>query len=92
MSPPVDGPGDDVGDTSCRVAAHAFLAAATMASSEVPVGLIAITVNKLRRLFQALIIDPARHVADPVVRSIFRRRHQATAENSHYASQALTEP
>jgi exodeoxyribonuclease V beta subunit len=36
------------------IAAHAFLAAATAASAKSPDGLIAITVNELRRLFHAL--------------------------------------
>ncbi|GAA2714130.1 hypothetical protein Apa02nite_094530 [Actinoplanes palleronii] len=78
--------------TTLVITAHAFLAAATTASSETPHGLIAITVNELRRLFHALIISPARRVADAIAWSIYRRRHQATAKTSHYARQALTEP
>ncbi len=52
--------------TTLVIAAHAFLAAATTASTESPDGLIAITVNELRRLFHALVIDPARRVADVI--------------------------
>jgi SRSO17 transposase len=78
--------------TTLVIAAHAFLAVATAASSTSPNGLIAITVNELRRLFHALIINPARRVADVIAWSIYRRRHQDTAKTSHYARQALTEP
>ena len=78
--------------TTLVIAAHAFLAAATTASTESPDGLIDITVNELRRLFHALIIEPARRVPDVIAWSIFRRRHQNSAKTSHYTRQALTEP
>ena len=78
--------------TTLVIAAHAFLAAATTVSTESPDGLIAITVNELRRLFHALVIDPARRVADVIAWSIYRRQHQDQARTSHYARQALTEP
>ncbi|WP_446220840.1 IS701 family transposase [Micromonospora sp. IBHARD004] len=78
--------------TTLVIAAHAFLAAATTVTTSSPDGLIAITVNELRRLFHALIIDPARRAADVIAWSLFRRRHQAAAKTSHYTRQALTEP
>ena len=78
--------------TTLVIAAPAFLAAATTVSTESPDGLIAITVNELRRLFHALVIDPARRVADVIAWSIYRRRHQDQAKTSHYARQALNEP
>lgn len=78
--------------TTLVIAAHAFLAAATTVSTESPDGLIAITVNELRRLFHALVIDPIRRVADVIAWSIYRRRHQDQAKTSHYARQALTDP
>lgn len=78
--------------TTLVIAAHAFLAVAAAATSRRSNDLIAITVNELRRLFHALIIDPARRIADVIAWSIYRRRHQATAKTSHYARQALTEP
>jgi hypothetical protein len=65
---------------------------ATAASSTNPDGLIDITINELRRLFRALVLEPARHIADVIAWSIFRRRHQDTAKTSHYAGEALTEP
>ncbi|MGC4851794.1 IS701 family transposase [Micromonospora sp. DT15] len=78
--------------TTLVIAAHAFLAAAAAASTTTPDGLIPITVNELRRLFHALVIEPARRVGDVIAWSIFRRQHQAEAKISHYARQALTEP
>ncbi|GAB7039664.1 IS701 family transposase [Catenuloplanes niger JCM 9533] len=78
--------------TTLVIAAHAFLAAATAISTSSPDGLIDITVNELRRLFHALILEPARPAADVIAWSIFRRRHQDAAKISHYARQALTEP
>ncbi|RGC69533.1 hypothetical protein C5N14_09670 [Micromonospora sp. MW-13] len=78
--------------TTLVIAAHAFLAAATATSTPSPGGLITITVNELRRLFHALIIEPARRIADVIAWSIFRRRHQAAAKTSHYERQKLTEP
>jgi SRSO17 transposase len=78
--------------TTLVIAAHAFLAAAITVCTNSPDDLIAITVNELRRLFHALIIDPARRTADAITWSIWRRRHQHHAKISHYARQALTEP
>ena len=69
-----------------------MLAAPTTASTEIPDGLIAITVNELRRLFRALVIDPVRRVADVIAWSIRRRKHRNQAKTSHYARQARTEP
>ena len=78
--------------TTLVIAAHAFLAAATTVCTPSHDGLIAVTVNELRRLFHALVIEPARRIADVIAWSIYRRRHQHTAKTSHYARQALTEP
>lgn len=50
--------------TTLGIAAHAFRAAAAAASTTTPHGLIPITVNELRRLFHALIIEPTRRVGD----------------------------
>ncbi|WP_456238645.1 hypothetical protein [Plantactinospora sonchi] len=78
--------------TTLVIATHAFLAAATAASTTSPNDLTTITVNELRRLFHALIINPVRRVPDVIAWSIYRRRHQHQAKTSHYARQALTEP
>jgi len=53
---------------------------------------MAVAVNKLRRLFYALTLEPARRIANAISWSIYRRRHQNAAKISHYARQALTEP
>ncbi|MET8090569.1 IS701 family transposase [Micromonospora sp. NPDC005220] len=79
--------------TTLAILAHAFLAAATTHRSHPdPAGLIPLTVNELRHLFNILIIEPARRRCDPLLWSVRRRRHQARAMTSHYARQALTEP
>jgi hypothetical protein len=79
--------------TTLAILAHAFLAAATAHRTRPhPPGLIPLTVNELRHLFNVLIIEPGRRHTDPLAWSIRRRRHQARAMASHYAKQALTEP
>ncbi|MEU4789737.1 IS701 family transposase [Micromonospora tulbaghiae] len=79
--------------STLAILAHAFLAAATTHRSRPdPAGLIALTVNELRHLFNILIIEPTRRRCDPLLWSVRRRRHQARAMTSHYARQALTEP
>lgn len=80
--------------TTLAILAHAFLAVAIAGHRRRrdPAGLIALTVNELRHLFNVLIIEPSRRHGDPLLWSIRRRRHQAQAMTSHYARQALTEP
>ncbi|MFE9693822.1 hypothetical protein [Micromonospora sp. NPDC005806] len=79
--------------TTPAILAHAFLAAATAHHSRPePAGLIPLTVNELRHLFNVLIIEPSRRRTDPLIWSIRRRRHQARATTSHYSRQALTQP
>lgn len=79
--------------TTLAILAHAFLAAATTHRSRPdPAGLIALTANELRHLFNILIIEPTRRHCDPLLWSVRRRRHQQRAMTSHYARQALTEP
>lgn len=58
--------------TTLVIAAHAFLAAAAAASTTSPNGLIPITVNEVRRLFHALIIEPTRRVGDPLCQDLER--------------------
>ncbi|WBB57516.1 IS701 family transposase [Verrucosispora sp. WMMD573] len=78
--------------TTLTILAHAFLATATAGHRHQPTGLIPMTVNELRHLFNILIIEPTRRHTDPLLWSIRRRRHQARAMTSHYARQALIEP
>jgi SRSO17 transposase len=75
--------------TTLAILAHAFLAAATARRTQPnPSGLIPLTVNELRRLFNVLIIEPSRRHTDPLTWSIRRRRHHARAMTSHYARQS----
>ena len=63
--------------------AHAFLTvmtpAAERAAKPVPDGLIPITVNELRKLFDALLLRPNHSPERLHQWSIWRRRHQARA-------------
>jgi len=67
--------------------AHAFLAVATAverALSPPPAGLIELTVNEFRRLFDAILLT-ARHSTDTLLAwSQWRRRHQEIARECHY--------
>jgi hypothetical protein len=67
--------------------AHAFLAVATAIERDTtptPVGLIALTVNEFRRLFDALLLATNHTVATLLAWSRWRRRHQYRARLSHY--------
>jgi SRSO17 transposase len=67
--------------------AHAFLTVITAAertNRPSPDGLIPITVNELRRLFEALLLRPKRSPTRLLHWSTWRRRHQARARASHY--------
>ncbi len=73
--------------TTLGMLAHAFLAVTTAAEREhapSPTGLIELTLNELRRLFDALLLGPALTTADLLRWSHWRRRHQARARDSHY--------
>jgi hypothetical protein len=67
--------------------AHAFLAVATAIEREhtpTPDGLIELTVNEIRRLFDAL-LSAARHTIGTLLAWLtWRRRHQAHARDCHY--------
>jgi SRSO17 transposase len=67
--------------------AHAFLAIATAIERDhapAPTGLIELTVNEFRRLFDALLLG-AKHTIDTLLTwSRRRRRHQARARECHY--------
>jgi hypothetical protein len=49
-----------------------------------PDGLIALTCNEIHRLFNRLILEPARRLPSPLTWSYWRRRHQHRARTSHY--------
>jgi excisionase family DNA binding protein len=68
--------------TTLAMLAHAFLAVATAAqraAHPTPTGLIALTVNEFRRLFDALLLATRHTVATLLAWSRWRRRHQYRA-------------
>jgi SRSO17 transposase len=67
--------------------AHAFLAVATAIERDAapaPHGLIELTVNEFRRLFDALLLTGKHTIATLLACSTWRRRHQARARDCHY--------
>ena len=73
--------------TTLAMLAHAFLAVATAIERDTaptPTGLIALTVNEFRRLFDALLLATHHTVATLLAWSRWRRRHQYRARLSHY--------
>ena len=73
--------------TTLAMLAHAFLAVATAAERDTqptPTGLITLTVNEFRRLFDALLLAAKRTLATLLAWSTWRRKHQYRARQSHY--------
>ena len=73
--------------TTLAMLAHAFLAVACAierATTPTPAGLITLTVNEFRRLFDALLLATNHTVATLLAWSRWRRRHQYRARLSHY--------
>ena len=73
--------------TTLAMLAHAFLAVTTAIERDTqptPAGLIALTVNEFRRLFDALLLVTNHTVATLLAWSRWRRRHQYRARLSHY--------
>ncbi|MDT5131565.1 MAG: hypothetical protein QOE41_876 [Mycobacterium sp.] len=73
--------------TTLAMLAHAFLAVATAIERDVqptPSGLIALTVNEFRRLFDALLLTAKHTLASLLAWSRWRRRHQYRARQSHH--------
>ena len=73
--------------TTLAMLAHAFLAITTAVERDTaptPAGLIALTVNEFRRLFDALLLTTNYTVATLLAWSHWRRRHQYRARLSHY--------
>ena len=74
--------------TTLAMLAHAFLAVATAAERDTqptPTGLITLTVNEFRRLFDALLLAAKRTLATLLAWSTWRRKHQHRARQSHYS-------
>ena len=73
--------------TTLTMLAHAFLAVTTAAEhSLTPAaqGLIALTVNEVRRLFNALLTTTRSSSTQVLAWSTWRRRHQARARHHHF--------
>jgi SRSO17 transposase len=73
--------------TTLAMLAHAFLAVATATERDTqptPTGLIALTVNEFRRLFDALLLTTHYTITTLLAWSRWRRRHQYRARLSHY--------
>jgi SRSO17 transposase len=73
--------------TTLAMLAHAFLAVATATERDIqpaPAGLIALTVNEFRRLFDALLLATRQTITTLLEWSRWRRRHQYRARLSHY--------
>jgi SRSO17 transposase len=73
--------------TTLAMLAHAFLAVATAIERDhapAPAGLIELTVNEFRRLFDALLLGAKHTINTLLAWSRWRRRHQARARECHY--------
>ena len=73
--------------TTLAMLAHAFLAVTTAGERDqtpTPTGLIELTVNEFRKLFDALLLTAGRTVHALLAWSRWRRRHQARARACHY--------
>src|SRR4029077_11000087 len=73
--------------TTLAMLAHAFLAVATATerhSRPTPTGLIMLTVNEFRRLFDALLLTTRYTITSLLAWSRWRRQHQSRARLSHY--------
>jgi SRSO17 transposase len=77
--------------TTLAMLAHAFLAVATAIERDTraaPTGLIELTVNEFRRLFDALLLGARTTVTNLLSWSNWRRRHQHRARECHYRRHA----
>jgi SRSO17 transposase len=73
--------------TTLAMLAHAFLAVATATERDIqptPAGLIALTVNEFRHLFNALLLTAKHTITSLLAWSRWRRQHQYRARLSHY--------
>lgn len=73
--------------TTLAMLAHAFLAVACATERDTtatPTGLIMLTVNEFRRLFDALLLTTGHTITSILAWSRWRRQHQYRARISHY--------
>jgi SRSO17 transposase len=79
--------------TTLVLLAHAFLAIVTVTARArpTPTGLIPLTLNEIRYLYNALVVSPAADIQHILRSSYWRRRHQYRAQQAHYQRQSLQE-
>jgi SRSO17 transposase len=80
--------------TTLAMLAHAFLAVATAIERDTAPaaeGMIELTVNEFRRLFDAILLDQRPSLTALLSWSSWRRRHQARPRHSHYRRQQQTQ-
>jgi SRSO17 transposase len=80
--------------TTLAMLAHAFLAVATCIERQnapTPDGLIELTINEFRRLFDALLLAAKHTITTLLAWSTWRRRHQARARDCHYRRREQTQ-
>ncbi|MEV0424850.1 IS701 family transposase [Streptosporangium canum] len=80
--------------TTLSMLAHAFLAAVAAserATQPTAPELTSLTLGEIRHMLVHMISRTARDVADVLCWSLWRRRHQARAQSSHYRRQAAYE-
>lgn len=73
--------------TTLAMLAYAFLAVTTATQRDIrptPSGLITLTINEFRHLFNALLLTPKHTLASLLHWSAWRRQHQYRARQSHY--------
>jgi SRSO17 transposase len=80
--------------TTLVLLAHAFLAIVTVTarSRPCPEGLIPLTLNEIRHLYNTLVVTSAAHIQHVLRSSYRRRRHQYRAQQAHYQRQSQQEP
>jgi len=80
--------------TTLVLLAHAFLAITTVTARArpAPTGLIPLTLNEIRHLYNKLVITPAPDIPHILRCSHWRRRHQYRAQQAHYQQQSHHEP
>lgn len=76
--------------TTLVLLAHAFLATVTVTarSEPAPAGLIPLTLNEIRHLYNALVLASATNFRHILWWSRWRRRHQYRAQQAHYQRQS----
>ncbi|WP_414942833.1 hypothetical protein [Amycolatopsis sp. cmx-11-51] len=80
--------------TTLVLLAHLFLAITTVAerAKPTPAGLIPLTLNEIRHLFNRLVMQCTDNITACLHWSWWRRHHQHRAQQAHYQRQSIEEP